>query len=145
MIYKPIQRHNSISTILSIVLVINGVYTKITKFHYRHVYRSSRIGPITTTFGLPIVCDYSTHCPKYISFTIKISINGHWILDFSVCSCQIQPFVGLEIFWSRGCYSDSNPDAKGKWEKHTVTRLARVFSEYTTDVSPQLGKQKTHV
>ena len=31
MIYKPIKRHNSISTILSIVLAINGVYTKTTQ------------------------------------------------------------------------------------------------------------------
>ena len=77
MIYKPIKRHNSISTILSIVLAINGVYTKTTKVYHGHAYRSSRIGPIMTTSGLPIVCSYSTHCTKYISFPIKISINGH--------------------------------------------------------------------
>ena len=42
-----------------------------------HAYRSSRIGPIMTTSGLTIVCGYNTHFTKYISFTIKISINGH--------------------------------------------------------------------
>ena len=77
MIYKPIKRHNSISTILSIVLAINSVYTKTTKFCHRHAYRSSRIGPNMTISGLPIVCGYSTHCTKYILFTIKISTNGH--------------------------------------------------------------------
>ena len=73
----PIKRHNGISTILSIVLAINSVYTKTTKFHHMHAYRSSRIGPIMTTSGLPIVCGYSTHFTKYISFNIKFSINGH--------------------------------------------------------------------
>jgi hypothetical protein len=63
-----------ISTILSIVLAINGVYAKITKFHHGHAYRSSRIVPVMTS-GLPIVCGYSTHCTKYISFTIKFLLN----------------------------------------------------------------------
>ena len=75
MIYKPIKRQNSISTILSIVLAINGVYTKTSKFHHRHAYRSSRIGHIMTTSGLPIVCGYSTHCTKYISFPTNCLLN----------------------------------------------------------------------
>ena len=61
--------HNSISTILPIVLAINGVYTKTTKFHHRHAYRSSRIGPITTTSRLPIAlicyeCGYNVFLLK---------------------------------------------------------------------------------
>ena len=77
LICKPIKRHNSISTILSIVLAIKGIYTKITKFRHRQANRLSRIGPIITISGLSIVCGYSTHCTKYISFPIKFSMNAH--------------------------------------------------------------------
>ena len=51
-------RHNSISTIiiLSIVLTIKGIYTKITKFHHtnRLANRLSRIGPIRTISRLSL-------------------------------------------------------------------------------------------
>ena len=32
------------------------------------------------------MCIYSTHCTKYILFLIKISISGHYILDFLMCN-----------------------------------------------------------
>ena len=45
----------------------------------KHVHIPNLELPITT-----IVRVYSTYCPKYILFPIKISINGHYILDFPV-------------------------------------------------------------
>ena len=45
----------------SIVLAINGVYTKTTKFHHRHAYRSSRIGPITTTSAIALTVQNIFH------------------------------------------------------------------------------------
>ena len=56
-------------TLITKLTAINGVYTKTIKFHYRHAYRSSRIGPITTTSRLPIAlicyeCGYNVFLLK---------------------------------------------------------------------------------
>jgi hypothetical protein len=58
-------------------------------------YRLSRIRPIMTISGLPMVCSYSIHCTKYISFPIKIPINGHYILNFLVCGCLNLPVFAI--------------------------------------------------
>ena len=59
------------------VFVINGIYTKPTKFCHRQPYGLSSIRPIMSIAGLHIVCVYTTRCTKYILFPIKIAINGH--------------------------------------------------------------------
>ena len=61
------------------VFVINGIYTKPTKFCHRQPYHYglSSIRPIMSIAGLHIVCVHTTHCTKYILFPIKIAISGH--------------------------------------------------------------------
>ena len=66
-----------------IFLAMNGIYTKTTKFCHKlgsliDYLESNLLQPFS---GLPIVCVYSTHCTKYLLFSIKIFISGHYIFD----------------------------------------------------------------
>ena len=59
-----LKSHNSIATRLSIVLAINGIYTKPVIFGHRPAHRLSIIGPIVAISRLSFASIYSTICTK---------------------------------------------------------------------------------
>ena len=71
-IQQPINRHNSISTILSIVSSINGICTNSINFRDRHPHRLSIVGHIPTICRFSIVIVRSIHYTKYIRICYKI-------------------------------------------------------------------------
>jgi hypothetical protein len=58
--------------ILSIILVINGIYTKFGNFPRRPAYQLSIISPIMTISKLSIASVYRTICAKFIVIAYKI-------------------------------------------------------------------------
>ena len=67
---------------VSIVLPINGIYTKSGKLHHRPTYRLSIIGPIVTVSRLSFASAYSTICTKSIVIAYKICYK--WQLYFGL-------------------------------------------------------------
>jgi uncharacterized metal-binding protein len=55
---------SSVALRLSIVLAINGIYTKSGNFRHRSDYKLSIIGPIVTVSRLSFVSVYNTICTK---------------------------------------------------------------------------------
>ena len=76
------MRHNSVATILSIVLSINRIYTKSIKICHRHPYRLPIISPIKTVSRLSVVNIYSSHCTKYLLISYKNCYK--WSLYFGL-------------------------------------------------------------
>ena len=86
---------------LSIVLAINGIYTKSGKLRHRPTYRLSILGYIVTVSMLSFVSVYSTICTKSVVITYKF--------------CCKQPlYFGLpsvlyaEMCCINGAYSDAH-------------------------------------
>src|ERR1700692_895908 len=96
---------------LSIVLTINGIYTKPGILGHRPVHRLSIIGPIVAISWLYFASVYSTICIKSVVIAYKNSYKQPYIFEFLVCEGTTTPYIDgrpgtvVGIFGFNGPYS----------------------------------------
>ena len=89
------------------------ICTKTTRFHHRHAYISSIIGPIMTTSGLPIVCG------NYKIYFVFYKIFYKWSLNFGL------PGVWPEKTW-HASFAFKTHLVKGKKYLNYILCVTRV-------------------